>query len=299
VETTRPNRSLKRKAEPIETNVAKKGVEAKKKKVADAPPPPPQKEYYKTDESKREQTVFVSNLSYDINDDQIRDEFLKFGQINEVRLARNFNGKSKGFGFVEFSDNVSARKALIHDRMLLHGRPVYISELDKRNKFSFSSSKEKNKLFVKNIPFDMTKDDILQKIFADYADSIVDIRLNTFRNGHSKGIAYIEMKTVEIAEKAVREKNDFKIGDRALFVAISDPSMSGNKVKPSLANPAPSSKVASTFMVPHSLMAKTHPSKVKMQLDPSTLKEPSSNNKSDILEKPNLSNDQFRSMFLK
>lgn len=225
-----------------------------------------------TDESKREQTAFISNLAFDLEEEEIRTAFTQFGPINEVRLVRDFKGRPKGFAYVEFENFLSVRKALKHDRMMLKGRPVFINEMDKRTKFSYSTDKEQNKIFVKNIPFEFSKEDLLAKVFADVAEDVVDIRLVTFRNGHSKGIAYVEMKSAEIAAKVAKEKNDMEIADRKLFVAISNPSAAKDNPKPPQSfnnrqggdNRLPGSS-SSSIMIPHSLMVRQ--SKVKIHLD--------------------------------
>ncbi|KAI2804165.1 Squamous cell carcinoma antigen recognized by T-cells 3 [Blomia tropicalis] len=298
------NRSLKRKAEKTttETNLPKKPhIETDKSKLESEPSKPAHGVFVKTDDAKREQTIFLSNLNYDLTEDDIRECFVQFGPINEVRLVRDFKGRSKGFCYVEYERIESARTARKNDRLLLRERPVFISEMDKRNKFNYSTNKENNKIFVKNIPFEMTKDDLIAQVFSNYSDSIIDCRLITFKNGHSKGLAYIECKNASIAEKIVKEKNDFEVGDRKLFVAISDPSVAktnslSSSVPFSKSNPARTG--TSNLMIPHSLMAKSHPSKVKMQLTtdgPSTSKK---NGQQDTISNKNLSNDQFRSMFL-
>ena len=154
----------------------------------------------------------------------------------------------------------------------------------------------------------MTKEDIVAKVFPDYADSIVDVRLVTFRNGHSKGLAYVEMKSAAIAEKAVKDKDEFEIGDRKLSVAISDPSLAKAGRSTLMAGQSRPSTSSSLMMIPRT--AKTAPSKVKMQLDDDFKKplppessngaaqQSSNNGDSAQPAAKKLSNDQFRSMFL-
>lgn len=252
----------------------------KKPKIAKSEEPTVHGTSVQTDESKREQTAFLSNLAFDLEEDEIRDAFSQFGKINDVRLVRNFKGLPKGFAYVEFENFLSVKNALKHDRMMLKGRPVFINEMDKRKKFDYSTDQEKNKIFVKNIPLEFTQEDLLAKVFADVADEVVSIRLPTFRNGHSKGIAYVEMKSAEVASKVVNEKNDMEVGDRKLFVAISNPSRASANPRPqqsfSSSNaragkdrpPPPPSKFkpgSSSMMIPHSLMVRS--SKVKIQLN--------------------------------
>lgn len=56
--------------------------------------------------------IYVGNLSYDMTEEQLRQTFEKYGKVNAVRLVTNrFNGKSKGFGFVQMPVRAEAEKA--------------------------------------------------------------------------------------------------------------------------------------------------------------------------------------------
>ena len=57
--------------------------------------------------------IYVGNLSYDMTEDQLREAFAAYGKVNSARLITNrFNGKSKGFGFVQMPDRSEADKAI-------------------------------------------------------------------------------------------------------------------------------------------------------------------------------------------
>ena len=57
--------------------------------------------------------IYVGNLSYDMTEDQLRETFAAYGKVNSARLISNrFNGKSKGFGFVQMPDRAEADKAI-------------------------------------------------------------------------------------------------------------------------------------------------------------------------------------------
>ena len=74
--------------------------------------------------------IYVGNLSYDMTEDQLRAEFEKFGKVNSVRLVMNrYNGKSKGFGFVQMPDRAEAEKACaaLNDNELM-GRKIKCNE---------------------------------------------------------------------------------------------------------------------------------------------------------------------------
>lgn len=57
--------------------------------------------------------IYVGNLSYDMTEDQLRREFEAYGTVNSARLITNrYNGKSKGFGFVQMPNRAEAEKAV-------------------------------------------------------------------------------------------------------------------------------------------------------------------------------------------
>ena len=57
--------------------------------------------------------IYVGNLSYDMTEDQLRKEFEAYGKVGSARLITNrYNGKSKGFGFVQMPDRGEAEKAI-------------------------------------------------------------------------------------------------------------------------------------------------------------------------------------------
>lgn len=59
-------------------------------------------------------TLFVKNLPYSLKEDDIGDRFRPFGEIQEVRVARNWTTKeSKGFAYVVFCEHESAKAALL------------------------------------------------------------------------------------------------------------------------------------------------------------------------------------------
>lgn len=65
---------------------------------------------------------------------------------------------------------------------------------------------QKNKLYVGNLPFKTTKED-LEKLFSEFGQ-VVSVNLITDKfSGRSKGFAFVEMSTEEEA-KAAAEKLD-------------------------------------------------------------------------------------------
>lgn len=57
--------------------------------------------------------IYVGNLSYEVDDRELKKAFEKYGEVKSTRVIRNkFNNKSKGFGFVEMPDREEAVEAI-------------------------------------------------------------------------------------------------------------------------------------------------------------------------------------------
>jgi cold-inducible RNA-binding protein len=57
--------------------------------------------------------LFVGSLSWDTNDESLRNAFSQYGEISEaVVISDRDTGRSRGFGFVTFEDDDAADKAV-------------------------------------------------------------------------------------------------------------------------------------------------------------------------------------------
>jgi len=57
--------------------------------------------------------IFVAKLSYDTQEDTLRDAFEEFGEVSSAKIIMDkFTGRSKGFGFVEMPNDDEAMAAI-------------------------------------------------------------------------------------------------------------------------------------------------------------------------------------------
>jgi RNA recognition motif-containing protein len=57
--------------------------------------------------------IYLGNLPYNINEDELMELFEEYGNVSTVKLITDkFTGKSKGFGFVEMPSDDDAKKAI-------------------------------------------------------------------------------------------------------------------------------------------------------------------------------------------
>ncbi|MGE5480625.1 MAG: RNA recognition motif domain-containing protein [Chloroflexota bacterium] len=73
--------------------------------------------------------IYVGNLPYSAKEDQIRELFAQYGDVQSVKLvADRDTGRMKGFGFVEMSDDTGARAIEALDNFELNGRSLKVNE---------------------------------------------------------------------------------------------------------------------------------------------------------------------------
>ena len=60
--------------------------------------------------------IYISNLSYAVNDGDLKDLFGEYGEADPYYILADFpdreTGRSRGFGFVEMADDAQGQKAI-------------------------------------------------------------------------------------------------------------------------------------------------------------------------------------------
>jgi cold-inducible RNA-binding protein len=57
--------------------------------------------------------LFVGNLSFKLDDDALRAAFAEVGEVDRAEIVRDrFDGRSRGFGFVEMGSELLAAEAV-------------------------------------------------------------------------------------------------------------------------------------------------------------------------------------------
>lgn len=74
--------------------------------------------------------LFVGNISWGASDADLKELFTQYGEVEEaVIIINRATGRSKGFGFVTFTNEADAAKAIeALDGYELDGRPLAVSE---------------------------------------------------------------------------------------------------------------------------------------------------------------------------
>jgi RNA recognition motif-containing protein len=74
--------------------------------------------------------IYVGNLATDVEDDELKELFSKYGRVDNVKIIRDmFSQTSKGFGFIEMPGKAEAEKALNElNTFDLKGKKLIVNE---------------------------------------------------------------------------------------------------------------------------------------------------------------------------
>lgn len=74
--------------------------------------------------------VYVGNLSFEVNEDDLQQAFSTFGQVATVNIIKDkFSGESRGFGFVDMPAKAEAEAAIAGlNGTELKGRTITVNE---------------------------------------------------------------------------------------------------------------------------------------------------------------------------
>lgn len=181
--------------------------------------------------NKRFTNVFVKNFGDNVDDEKLREMFEKYGEITSAVVAKAEEGKSKGHGFVNFKDPISAELAVkeLHDSDY-NGKKLFVGRFQKKferasnlKKIHEEKKQERNNrymginLYIKNLD-DTIDDERLSKEFVSFG-TITSAKVMT-ENGRSKGFGFVCFSAPEEATKAVTDMNGRIVGSKPLYVAL-------------------------------------------------------------------------------
>jgi len=143
--------------------------------------------------------LIVNYLPNHINEEELVNMFSCCGQIQSVRIMKNDDGTSRGFGFVKYAQHKHALAAIDY----FNGRPL----ADKVLKVAFSNPNGKRgctNLFVKHIPARWTSETLRKvfEIFGTVSDSKV---LET--NGKTRLCGFVQFESYAAATQALAHRH--------------------------------------------------------------------------------------------
>lgn len=158
--------------------------------------------------------LFVKNLDSLVTDAKLEQVFERFGRILSCKIAKDDNGKSKGFGFVQFDSEESANNALdALDGTTLDEKIISVAKFLKksqRNEPKFTN------VYVKNLDPDFTED-LLKEKFSEHGKVTSAVIMND-SDGKSRGFGFVNFESHDSAKNAIEALNGSVFGSKEWFV---------------------------------------------------------------------------------
>ncbi|KAI9481622.1 MAG: hypothetical protein EXX96DRAFT_481664 [Benjaminiella poitrasii] len=177
--------------------------------------------------------VYIKNLDENVKDDKLREIFEQYGPITSAVVQVDDEGKSKGFGFVNYENHEDAQKAVdaLNETEQADGKILYVARAQKKTEREEELRKQYEQakleklakyqgvnLYVKNLDDDLD-DEKLRQEFSVYG-VITSAKVMTDDKGHSKGFGFVCFSSPDEATKAVTEMNGRMIGSKPIYVAL-------------------------------------------------------------------------------
>eukprot|EP00013_Stygamoeba_regulata_P029496 CAMPEP_0177645174 /NCGR_PEP_ID=MMETSP0447-20121125/9108_1 /TAXON_ID=0 /ORGANISM="Stygamoeba regulata, Strain BSH-02190019" /LENGTH=581 /DNA_ID=CAMNT_0019147639 /DNA_START=164 /DNA_END=1909 /DNA_ORIENTATION=+ len=192
----------------------------------------PKKERMRSGDSNKFTNVFVKNLDETMSESELNDMFSAFGVLKNCVIMKDENGKSKGFGFVNFENFEDAKKAVddLNDKEV-KGKKVFCARAQKKAereaelKAKFEQVKAERmakyqgvNLYVKNLDDDWDEEK-LKTEFGQFG-AITSCKVMRDEKNASRGFGFVCFVTPEEATRAVSEMNGRMVGAKPLYVAM-------------------------------------------------------------------------------
>ncbi|XP_068196662.1 nucleolin-like [Antennarius striatus] len=210
------------------TAVKKKKTVKRKRKARPTEDPSPSK---KTKLINDGFCLYVGNLNKSKTFEEVKEALGKYLMTQSLLFQDIRLDRSRKYAYVDLASALDLTKALTLNGELVLDQPMKIGKANVRSVDEIKARAEEKKaakdarcLFVKNVPYNATKQEVLE-IFSE----AVAVRFPDRAEKPDKGIAFVEFKDEVTAKKAQKEKQEAQMRGRVLVVDFAGESK-GRKV---------------------------------------------------------------------
>ncbi|CAH8392306.1 unnamed protein product [Eruca vesicaria subsp. sativa] len=176
--------------------------------------------------------LFIKNLDKSVDNKTLHETFSGCGSIVSCKVATDHMGQSKGYGFVQFESEDSAKNAIEK----LNGKKFddkewYVGKAQKKSERELELSRRYEQgaremgndfdglnLYVKNLD-DTVTDEKLHELFAEFG-TITSCKVMQDPSGASKGSGFVAFSAASEASRVLNEMNGKMVSGKPLYVAL-------------------------------------------------------------------------------
>lgn len=150
--------------------------------------------------------LFIGGLSFDTDENSLKQYFSKWGEIVDCIVMRDPNSKrSRGFGFITYKDKDSVDLVQKDRPHKIDDREVETKRAMPRDDPSINNQQTVKKMFVGGLKEDTTEE-MIKDVFSEYGEiELVDL-ITDKNTGKSKGFCFVTFKDYDSVDKCVLKK---------------------------------------------------------------------------------------------
>jgi nucleolin len=183
--------------------------------------------------------LFVAGLPDSINEEVLRQLFeATGGTVQEVSLPKDrTSGRARGFGFVTLETPEQAERARAAlDGSFQAGRPISVRQFqggsgrrDARTpeapaaSSSFSSPPEDRTLYVGNLPYDATADEVENLLTKCGVTPVLRVHLPVGPDGRPRGFGFVTLSSPESVQQSLGALANADVRGRRVMVKVAHP----------------------------------------------------------------------------
>lgn len=163
---------------------------------------------FQTEEKEHLRKMFIGGLSPVTSEESLRSFFSQWGEVTDAVVMRDpATKRSRGFGFISYSDCTEVDKAQAARPHIIDGKTVDSKRALPRPELGKpETSTTVKKIFVGGLK-DVHDEQTLQEHFSQFGN-VVGVKILTDKaTGRKRGFAFIEFDDYDSVDKAVLHKN--------------------------------------------------------------------------------------------
>ncbi|XP_050893043.1 polyadenylate-binding protein 7 [Lathyrus oleraceus] len=174
--------------------------------------------------------VFVKNLAESIDNVGLHDLFQEYGNILSSKIVMSEDGKSKGFGYIQFDSEESANDAIQKmNGSTVRDKQIYVGKFIRKSERSYGDSDAQyTNLYVKNLDPHVTEA-LLKEKFSSFG-KIISLAIAKDEKGLSKGFGFMNYENPDDARRATEAMNGSQFGSKNLYVARAQKKVEREKI---------------------------------------------------------------------
>ena len=171
--------------------------------------------YFDMDRVKNKKgNIFVKGLPPESTNKTLYDIFENWGEIFSSRLAQDMEGRSKGYGYVQYMYHRIGEGLLKNSYQITAIYPnLKISGYEERTRTAIYKN-----IYVKNLPSNITTKEQLEELFAPFGKTTSSVIFARPMRGRTNFFGFVSFENTADAKEAVNKMHGKEINNSVLFV---------------------------------------------------------------------------------